>query len=81
MNRSPKSAILKFTIYPKHPSIKLKKGAHITLQAGYKGDVGLLSQGKITSVTTRKAGVDKVTSILFSEGIDYSDKKRCKYYL
>ncbi|EUJ44031.1 phage protein [Listeria fleischmannii] len=54
---------------------KIKKGAHITLQAGYKGDVGLLSQGKITSVTTRKAGVDKVTSILFSEGIDYSDKK------
>ncbi|WP_434967983.1 phage protein [Listeria ilorinensis] len=54
---------------------KIKKGASISIEAGYQGDIGLLSKGKIAAVRTAWSGVDKITSITFMEGIDYYDKK------
>lgn len=53
----------------------LKKGEEISIEAGYQGDVGLLAKGKILNVITSWSGVDKVTTITFLEGEDYSEKK------
>ncbi|WP_228468038.1 phage protein [Listeria seeligeri] len=73
----PKPAECEVVIYnlSRNSSNKIKKGATISVTAGYRGDKGLLSQGKITKVATVPSGVDKITTIHFSEGIDYADKK------
>lgn len=54
---------------------RIKKGNKLVLQAGYKSDYGIISQGKISRVLTSRDGVDKVTSIYMSEGQDYSSVK------
>lgn len=54
---------------------KIKKGYNVSLSAGYKDDYGLLVEGKITSVTTKYEGVDKITTVKFKEGKDYSGVK------
>ena len=54
---------------------KLKKGDICTLQAGYKGDFGTLTSGRIRSVLTRREGVDRITTIRFFEGEDNSEKE------
>ncbi|MED5041479.1 hypothetical protein P9848_05645 [Geobacillus stearothermophilus] len=58
---------------------RIKRGATCTIEAGYRGDVGVIAIGKITSVLTRREGVDKITTITVMEGDDYSrikvDKK------
>lgn len=54
---------------------KLKKNQNITVIAGYKADYGVLNSGKITKVLTKYNGVDKVTTITFKEGTDYSGIK------
>ncbi|AXI29445.1 hypothetical protein CIB87_10635 [Priestia megaterium] len=53
----------------------IKKGNTLILQAGYKSDYGILSQGKISSVLTKHDGVDKITTIYMTEGQDYSGVK------
>jgi len=53
----------------------IKKDSTLILQAGYKSDYGILSQGKISSVLTKHDGVDKITTIYMTEGQDYSDVK------
>lgn len=65
------------TIYnlTKSTIAKIKKNANVTINAGYRGDVGLLVEGKITSVKTKYEGVDKITTIRFKEGIDYAGIK------
>lgn len=61
-------------IYNLSPSSlsKIRKGYNISISAGYKGEYGLLSSGKITSVTSVYETADKVTTINFNEGTDYS---------
>lgn len=54
---------------------KIKKGSSVSLEAGYRGDVGLISKGKIRKVYSSWSGVDRITTIVFSEGRDYTDKK------
>jgi hypothetical protein len=54
---------------------KIQKNQNITVVAGYKSDYGVLTEGKITSVVTKYSGVDKVTTITFKEGTDYSGIK------
>ncbi|MGE7621687.1 phage protein [Viridibacillus sp. NPDC096237] len=54
---------------------KIKKGANVTLNAGYESDYGVLIEGKITKVITRYEGVDKITTVTFKEGKDYSGVK------
>ncbi len=73
----PKPAECEVIIYnlSRSSSNKIKKGSTIAVTAGYQGDKGLLSQGKITKVSTVPSGVDKITTIHFSEGVDYADKK------
>ncbi|MFP7737463.1 phage protein [Priestia aryabhattai] len=53
----------------------IKKDCTLILQAGYKSDYGILSQGKISSVLTKRDGVDKITTIYMTEGQDYSGVK------
>lgn len=54
---------------------KITKGSNVSLNAGYKDDHGLIVEGKITSVVTKYEGVDKITTIKFKEGKDYSGTK------
>ncbi|USK71769.1 phage protein [Peribacillus asahii] len=54
---------------------RIKKGQNITLNAGYKDDYGVIVEGKITRVLSAYEGVDKVTTITFKEGKDYSGVK------
>lgn len=58
---------------------RIKRGETCTIEAGYRGDVGVIAKGKITSVITKREGVDKITTIQVIEGDDYSrikvDKK------
>ena len=42
---------------------QLKKGAALSVEAGYKGDTGLIFQGYISTVTTKYQSSDKVTTI------------------
>lgn len=54
---------------------KIKKGQNVTLNGGYKDDYGLLVEGKITKVISKYEGIDKITTITFKEGTDYSGIK------
>ena len=57
---------------------KIKKNQDISVSAGYKNDYGLLVEGKITKVLTKYDGTDKVTTITFKVGKDYSGIKVTK---
>lgn len=50
----------------------IKRGASITVQAGYKADFGVLVTGRVSSVETRMEGVTRITKIRYLEGDDYS---------
>lgn len=51
---------------------QIKKDQNVTLNAGYKDDYGVIVEGKITRVVSSYEGVDKITTITFKEGKDYS---------
>ncbi|WP_026678220.1 phage protein [Fictibacillus gelatini] len=51
---------------------RMTRGDTCTIQAGYKGDYGVIASGKISRILTRREGVDKITAIYFLEGEDYS---------
>lgn len=51
---------------------RIKRGETCTIEAGYRGDVGVIAKGKITIVITKREGVDKITTIQVIEGDDYS---------
>ncbi|WP_404411709.1 hypothetical protein [Lactiplantibacillus xiangfangensis] len=53
-----------------------KKKAHVSIQAGYKDDVGLLTEGNINKIQPLQwSGVDSAFTFTFIEGTDYSKKK------
>lgn len=74
-NIKPNISTLSIYNLTKSTISKIKKNANVTINAGYRGDVGLLIEGKITSVKTKHESVDKVTTIRFKEGTDYSGIK------
>ena len=51
---------------------RIKRGVSCTLQAGYKGDFGVIASGKVSRVLTKSEGVDKITTVYILEGNDYS---------
>jgi len=52
-----------------------KKSAHVVLQAGYKGDVGVLTEGNINRIQPLQwSGVDSQFIFTFIEGTDYTAK-------
>ena len=55
---------------------RIRKGATVTIEAGYRGDVGVIARGIVNRVPpTEVSGVDKITTFFFTEGFDYSNKK------
>ncbi len=50
----------------------LKRGATITVQAGYEADYGVLVIGRVASVHTRMENTTRITKIRYIEGDDYS---------
>ena len=57
---------------------KIKRGVHCTLQAGYRGEVGVLASGIVSRALTKREGVDKITSVFVLEGDDFSRIKVTK---
>ncbi|WP_416730309.1 phage protein [Fictibacillus sp. JL2B1089] len=51
---------------------RLRKGQNATIQAGYEGDIGVLSSGVVSKIVTKWEGLDKITSIYFIEGEDFT---------
>lgn len=51
---------------------KIKRGVRCTLQAGYRGEVGVLASGIVSRALTKREGVDKITSVFVLEGDDFS---------
>lgn len=54
---------------------RMTRGDTCTITGGYREDFGVLSIGKVSSVLTRREGVDKITAIYVVEGDDYSQIK------
>lgn len=53
----------------------IKRGMLVTLEAGYEGDVGIISVGKVDRVVVRWDNATKHTVIYYIEGDDYSKIK------
>lgn len=71
-NYEPNVTTIKIWNLSKNTITNLKKGRICTLQAGYKGDYGVLTVGTVTSVSTKWSGVDKITTIKSTDGTDKS---------
>ncbi|WP_241741899.1 phage protein [Shouchella lehensis] len=53
---------------------RIKRKSKVTIQAGYKGDVGVLATGRVTAVSTIRDNVDNITTITMLDGEDYGEK-------
>lgn len=53
---------------------KFVRGHKLSINAGYNNDTGVISNAVITSVTTTKDGVDKLTTIKTRDGADITSK-------
>lgn len=51
---------------------RIKRGILCTVQAGYRGDVGVIASGVVSRALTRSEGVNKITTVYVLEGEDYS---------
>ena len=49
-----------------------KKGNKISIEAGYEGDSGVIFDGYVTTIVTRREGADKVTRIRIIDGFTTS---------
>ncbi|MDF2657757.1 MAG: hypothetical protein K0Q94_548 [Paenibacillus sp.] len=54
---------------------RIEHNQQLTLNTGYEGDVGMLLQGRVSYVTTRKQGPDKVTTVYVIDGTDLTSVK------
>jgi hypothetical protein len=54
---------------------QFKRGQTATIQAGYDGDIGVIASGKVSSVITKWEKVDKITTVRFIEGEDFTTVK------
>jgi len=52
----------------------LKWNNRITIEAGYKGDTGLIFEGRISKVQTKFEGVDKKTTIYALDDVDLKER-------
>lgn len=68
----PNESLIEIYNLSKDSVSKIKRGVSCTLEAGYRGDVGVIASGKVSRVLTRREGVDKITSIYVLEGEDFS---------
>lgn len=54
---------------------KIKRGIFCTVQAGYRGDVGVIASGVVSRALTQSEGVNKITTVYVLEGEDFSTIK------
>lgn len=54
---------------------QMKRGDAVTIQAGYGEDIGVLENGKVDKVLTKREGVNKITNIHVIAGDDFSTVK------
>jgi hypothetical protein len=54
---------------------QLKRGATAMVNAGYRGDVGVILHGFVSKVSTRRNGVDTITTIYVLDSEDLSSRK------
>lgn len=52
----------------------IKKNDKCTITAGYKGDIGIILNGRVSLVKTKNEGVDKVTTIYVLDSEDLSER-------
>lgn len=72
---SPNESIVRIYNLTQDTISRIKRNDVLTINAGYEGDVGLLLSGRVSYVSTRKEGPDKVTSIYVLDGPDLTGKK------
>ena len=53
---------------------KLRRNDIITIEAGYNLDTGIICSGRISNISTKHDGIDKVTTIEITDGPDLSSK-------
>lgn len=53
---------------------KLRRNDIITIEAGYNLDTGIICSGRISNISTKHDGIDKVTTIEIKDGPDLSSK-------
>lgn len=53
---------------------KLRKNDTITIEAGYGTDIGIICSGRISNISTKYNGLDKITTINIKDGPDLSSK-------
>lgn len=53
---------------------RFTKNMNVTIQAGYEGNYGVLSRGKIQTARTYREGADRITEIKIIDGRDTSGK-------
>lgn len=54
---------------------RIKRNDTLMINAGYRGDVGVILHGFVSKVTTKREGVDAVTSIYVLDSQDLSKRK------
>lgn len=68
---------------------KFEKGSKFSIEAGYKGDTGVIFNGFVSKVSTKQEGADKITTIKCLddmttktvESISYSEGTKASYIL
>ncbi len=72
---SPNESVVRIYNLSQDTIARIKRNDILTINAGYEGDVGLLLSGRVSYVSTRKDGPDKVTSIYVLDGPDLTGVK------
>lgn len=72
---SPNESIVRIYNLTQDTISRIKRNDVLTINAGYEGDVGLLLSGRVSYVSTRKEGPDKVTTIYVLDGPDLAGMK------
>jgi hypothetical protein len=72
---SPNESVIRIYNLTQDTISRIKRNDVLTINAGYEGDVGLLLSGRVSYVSTRKDGPDKVTSIYVLDSSDLSGVK------
>lgn len=71
----PNESVIRIYNLSENSINQLQRNQVVTINAGYEGDVGVLMQGRVSYVSTRKQGPDIVTSVYAIDGPDLSGVK------
>lgn len=74
-NAQPNESRIEILNLSKTTVRRFKRGMRVTLEAGYDGDFGILSIGKLDKITERWEGPTKINTLYYIEGDDFSKIK------